>query len=63
MKTQALPPLDPLRRYSVEDSCQYLGISRSRLYEKAAAGEIKLIKDGKRTYAPGAEIARLSQPA
>lgn len=57
---QALPPLDPLRRYAIEAAKEYLGISRARLYEKIAAGEIATIKDGKRTFVPGKEIARLS---
>jgi len=56
---QALPPLDPLRRYPVDTASGYLGISRARLYEKIAAGELTIIKDGKRTFVSGREIARL----
>lgn len=55
-----LPPLDVLRRYSVELASAYLGISRSRLYEHIQSGEISVIKDGKRTFVPGSEIARMS---
>jgi excisionase family DNA binding protein len=58
---ETLPPLDPRRRYAVNDACQYLQISRARLYEKIAAGELTPIKDGRRTYLSGAQLARLSR--
>lgn len=53
-----IPPLDPLRRYSTEDACLYLGISRATLYNDIAAGLIVTIKDRKRRFIPGSEIAR-----
>lgn len=56
-----LPPLDERQRYSIEESTYYLRQSRARLYERIAAGELKIIKDGRRTYVPGSEIARLSR--
>ena len=58
---QHLPPLDTAQRYAVEEATDYLRTSRARLYERIAAGEIKVIKDGRRTYVPGSEIARLSR--
>ena len=58
---RTLPPLDPLQRYVVEESLAYLRISRQRLYEKIRAGEIKVVKDGRRTYIPGTEIAAHSR--
>ncbi len=53
--------LDLYRRYPIDVACDFLSISRARLYEKIAAGEISTIKDGRRTFVPGAEIARLSR--
>jgi excisionase family DNA binding protein len=55
----SLAPLDANRRYAVDAACGYLSISRSRFYEKVAAGEVRVVKDGKRTFVPGTEIARL----
>ena len=55
-----LPPLDARQRYSVDEGIAYLRESRSRLYEKIASGELKVIKDGRRTYIPGTELVRLS---
>jgi hypothetical protein len=54
-----LEPLDEKRRYSVKLTCAYLDVSHARLYEKIARGELEVIKDGRRTYIPGTEIARL----
>jgi excisionase family DNA binding protein len=56
-----LPPLDPLRRYSVEYALAYLGISRRTFYEDIAQGRIATIKDRKRRFVPGSEIVRRSQ--
>ncbi len=56
----SLPPLDANQRYSLEEGIAYLRESRSRLYEKIASGELKVIKDGRRTYIPGTELVRLS---
>src|SRR5258705_79720 len=54
-----LPPLDQLQRYPINEAGSYLRMSRARLYEKIAAGELTVIRDGRRTYVPGSEIARL----
>jgi excisionase family DNA binding protein len=60
MRQQAmLAPLDVLRRYKLEDAAAYLGIGRTRLYKRIKDGEVTVIKDGKCTLVPGAEIARL----
>ena len=58
---QPRPALDPMQRYGIEEACAYLRCSRGRLYEKVAAGEIRLIKDGRRSYVPGSEIAAQSR--
>ena len=48
-----------LHRFSVEESLQRLGISRKTFYRDVAAGRIKVIKHGGRTFVAAAEIARL----
>lgn len=58
---QHVQPLDERQRYTVTEAEAYLRISRSRLYEKIAAGEILIVKDGRRTYITGSEIAKLSR--
>lgn len=55
-----LPPLDPAQRYTVSEALAYLRISRSRFYQNIDCGEIKILKDGSRTFVPGSEIARAS---
>ncbi len=42
--------------YGIEDAADALGLSRSRLYELVAAGEIAVCKVGKRTIVPVAEL-------
>lgn len=54
-------PLDPNQRYTIKEALAYLRCSRARLYLKEAAGEIRLLRDGRRTYVPGSEIARVSR--
>lgn len=54
------PPLDPSQRYSVREACRYLRVSRPYLYTKIRRGELRVLKDGSRTYVPGTEIARQS---
>jgi len=42
--------------YGIEHAADALGLSRSRLYELIAAGEIAVCKVGKRTIIPVAEL-------
>lgn len=56
----SLPPIDPNRRYPLEQANQYLAQSRAKTYNDIAAGLLKVIKDGKRVYVPGSEIIRRS---
>lgn len=58
--TKTLPPLDPNQRYTIDEALDYLRSSRSHLYGKIAAGEIRTLKDGRRTYIPGTEIITAS---
>lgn len=55
-----LPPPDERQRYTLEEAVAYLRQSRSKLYCDIAAGRVTVIKDGRRTYIPGAEIIRRS---
>ena len=56
-----LPPLDPLQRYTVNESCRYLRKCRASLYRDIADGKIPIIKEGRRTYVPGAAIVERSR--
>ncbi|MCL2482025.1 MAG: helix-turn-helix domain-containing protein [Propionibacteriaceae bacterium] len=44
--------------FTVKESCDALGQSRSRLYEHFQAGTIKTVKVGKRTYVKATELQR-----
>lgn len=55
-KTQ--PTFDPRLRYEIPAATSFLGYSRAKLYQQIAAGEIRVIRDGRRVYVPGTEIAR-----
>ena len=59
-KRPQLPPLDLHQRYSIQESCGYLRISRPSFYKKLKAGEIYVLKEGARVFVPGTEIARNS---
>jgi excisionase family DNA binding protein len=59
-KPPPLAPLDTQQRYDLDEAARYLRISRSTLYNDIAAGLIATIKDRKRRFIPGAEIARRS---
>jgi excisionase family DNA binding protein len=43
--------------YGIDDAANALDLSRSRIYELIAAGEIAACKVGKRTIIPAAELA------
>jgi excisionase family DNA binding protein len=44
--------------YSVAEAAQALSISRSRIYELVATGEVGICKIGKRTVIPAAELTK-----
>jgi hypothetical protein len=56
----AAPALEANRRYSINDGAAILNCSRSRFYEHIKAGRIRIIKDGRRSYAPGSDLIALS---
>jgi hypothetical protein len=61
VKVVSLPALDEKQRYTIPEAIEYLRTSRTRIYERIAEGSLVVLKDGKRTYVPGSEIARLSR--
>jgi excisionase family DNA binding protein len=48
--------LSPRLAYGIDDAADALDLSRSRIYELIAAGEIAACKVGKRTIIPAAEL-------
>jgi excisionase family DNA binding protein len=61
MKPKALPPLDPNQRYTINEACDYLRISRGFVYKQIKAGTLPTISEGSRTFIPGAAIADRSR--
>jgi excisionase family DNA binding protein len=51
----AAPHVSPLA-YGIEDAADALGLSRSRIYELIAAGDIAACKVGRRTIIPTTEL-------
>jgi prophage regulatory protein len=58
---QTLPPVDVAQRYTIKEATFYLRISHASIYKEINAGRIRILKQGKRTFVPGSEIARLSR--
>lgn len=56
-----LPQLDERQRYSVPEAIAYLRTSRRSIYALIGSGSLRVLKEGRRTYVPGSEIARLSR--
>lgn len=62
LQVQVPPPvLDPAQRYSILEAIALLRTSRRTLYGMIAKGQLHPIKQGRRSYIAGSEIARLSQ--
>jgi hypothetical protein len=57
----ALPPPDPAQRYSIEELIAYLRSFRKTVYDDIREGRLATIKEGKRRFVPGSEIARRSR--
>ncbi len=55
-----LPPVDKLRRYSLEHTALYLDTSRVTVHKLVKEEKLKVIREGRRVYVPGTEIIRLS---
>ena len=56
-----LPALDANQRYSIEETILYLRSSRKTLFDDIREGRLATIKEGKRRFVPGSEIARRSR--
>lgn len=56
-----LPPLDPLQRYTIDEACRYLRISRTHVYKEISARRLRTISEGRRTFIPGEEIVARSR--
>lgn len=56
-----LPPIDQSQRYSINEAIAYLRSSRKTVYDDIAEGRLATIKEGKRRFVPGSEIARRSR--
>lgn len=52
--------IDAAALYSVPESCEALGVSRSTIYAYARAGRLRLVKSGARSRVPGEDLRRLS---
>ncbi len=57
----ALAPLDQAQRYSIEETIAYLRSSRKSVFNDIREGRLATIKEGKRRFVPGTEIARRSR--
>jgi hypothetical protein len=58
---QTLPPVDVAQRYTIKEATVYLRISHASIYKEINARRLRVVKQGKRTFVPGSEIARLSR--
>ena len=63
MQQKTLPALDLNQRYTIEEACAYLRISRAQLYKKISEGSLSTIEDGRRRFVPGQVIAERSRLA
>jgi hypothetical protein len=59
----ALPPLDEKQRYSIDETIAYLRSSRKTVFDDIREKRLATIKEGKRRFVPGSEIARRSRLA
>ena len=55
-----LPPIDPHQRYEIPEASAYLRQSIAKTYIDIKAGKLRILKDGSRSFVPGAEIIRRS---
>jgi hypothetical protein len=62
---KALPPLQPLdllQRYPINVAARYLKQSIPTTYKQITSGQLETIMQGRRRYATGRGIAKLSLP-
>lgn len=54
-------PVDPDQRYTIPETAARLRVGRTRLYEKIRNGDLKIVKDGKRSFVLGSAILAASR--
>lgn len=52
--------VDPNQRYTMPEAAAILRQSLAKTYLDVRRGELRILKDGSRTYAPGSELVRRS---
>ena len=57
----SLPAIDLAQRYSVDEAIEYLRTSRGPFFADIREGRLAVIREGKRVFVPGSEIARRSR--
>lgn len=57
-KIQAPAFIDPNSRYTIPEAAAALRQSVAKTYLDIKRGQLRIIKDGTRTYAPGVELIR-----
>lgn len=57
-KPPAPAALDPNSRYTIPEAAAALRQSVAKTYLDIKRGQLRIIKDGTRTYAPGSELIR-----
>lgn len=63
---KAMPPLDELQRYTINEAADYMRVSRAYLYKLIKLGTLPTIPDGRHRFVAGSVIAarcRGDQPA
>lgn len=63
MHQKTLPPLDLNQRYTIDEACAYLRISRAYLYQQIKNGSLPTVEDGSRRFVHGQVIAERSRAA
>ncbi len=61
-KSEPLPNLDPLQRYTVTETARYLRVGRTWVFQLIATGKLATRKEGRRRFVCGESIAKLSRP-
>jgi hypothetical protein len=62
-KTQIAPPatIDTNQRYSLAETHAILRQSPAKTFKDIKAGELRVIREGQRTFVPGSELIRRSR--
>jgi excisionase family DNA binding protein len=58
---KTLPALDLNQRYSIDEACAYLRISRAYIYKLIKSNSLPTVEDGSRRFVSGQTIADRSR--